>query len=60
MRKLKLDVEQLTVESFAADAPARGAGTVDGHSNPFGGSDDTLCDILTCAGGCDGDTSRGF
>lgn len=54
MQKLKLEVEQLAVESFGVDAGARGRGTVDAHSHPFGGSDDTLCDLLTCAGGCDG------
>jgi len=49
MTKLKLTVESLQVESFeATEVQEGGKGTVRGFD-----SDDTLCDILTCAGGCD-------
>lgn len=53
MKKLKLRVEELAVESFEADARTAGRGTVHGHLGAM--SDDTLCDILTCGGGytCD-------
>jgi hypothetical protein len=50
MTKLKLTVESLQVESFEAiEAREGNKGTVRG----FDSLDDTLCDILTCAGGCD-------
>lgn len=49
MTKLKLTVESLQVESFEATEVREGSkGTVRGFD-----SDDTLCDILTCGGGCD-------
>ena len=35
MRKLRLEVEALVVESFATDADARGAGTVRGAADAF-------------------------
>lgn len=59
MKKLRLDVEELRVESFESEAREPGSGTVRGYS---GGacSYDTLCDVLTCAGGCDsGDRDGG-
>ena len=36
MRKLRLDVEALSVESFESVAPAAARGTVDGHLVPTG------------------------
>jgi hypothetical protein len=48
MLKLKLEVEQLAVESFGVQAEVLGRGTVDAHIS----SNDTLCDLMTCAGGC--------
>ena len=51
MRKLKLDVETLAVESFAVDPEAsRGQGTVKGHSDspPFTVLEPTLCEDASC------------
>jgi hypothetical protein len=55
MRKLRLDPEELRIETFAPDAGARAPGTVHAHSYPAGcypppdSSPDT-CDYATCAG----------
>ena len=51
MRKLKLDVEMLAVESFAVDPEeARGQGSVKGHSNspPFTVLEPTICEDASC------------
>jgi hypothetical protein len=48
MRKIKLNVEALAVESFATDEAAAERGTVDAHSGPAGCSAQTLCAIATC------------
>jgi hypothetical protein len=57
MKKLRLEMDALRVESFSTDAAAREAGTVHGHSYPNGcfpppGSDPFLdtCHYATCAG----------
>jgi hypothetical protein len=51
MRKIKLVVETLAVESFAVDADAGELGTVNAHaSGPMGCSADTLCGVRTCLG----------
>ncbi len=45
MRKLKLDLEQLSVESFAASsAPQAGPGTVEAHNTAYEGT----CNTYTC------------
>ncbi len=44
MKKLRLDVETLAVESFPVQADARGTGTVHAHSNYNG------CGSLDCEG----------
>jgi len=49
MRKIKLNVETLAVESFAIEAEAPQRGTVDAHlSSPIGCSAATLCAVATC------------
>jgi len=57
MKKLRLEMDALRVESFATAAGAREAGTVHGHSYPNGcfpppGSDPFVdtCHYATCAG----------
>jgi hypothetical protein len=42
MSKIKLDIENLTVESFATTAPERRGGTVFAHE-----SENTLCAVCT-------------
>lgn len=59
MKKLKLQVDDLAVESFVADAREARIGTVEGHDFTLhcGGSD--LCTVScngTCYGSCDGHT----
>ena len=48
MRKLKLDLEELAVESFPTDTVAQERGTVQGHGQTDGGT--------TCWATCIGDT----
>lgn len=49
MRKIKLDVEKLAVESFAVDASLHERKTVEGYaSGPMGCSADTVCGVRTC------------
>jgi hypothetical protein len=58
MHKLKLNLDALAVESFAADGewPAP-RGTVDAHVLFTADvTTDTQLDVLTCAGSCDRDT----
>ena len=56
MRKLKLEIETLVVESFDTRAAEGGAGTVHGHASyPLGchtppDSYPDTCDYATCAG----------
>lgn len=51
MRKIKLQLDTLAVESFAIAADAVRPGTVDAHaSGPMGCSADTLCGLATCLG----------
>ncbi len=58
MKKLRLEMDELRVESFATDAAAGEAGTVHGHSYPNAclppsGSDEPFvdtCGYATCAG----------
>ncbi|HEU0052439.1 MAG TPA: hypothetical protein VFQ39_04645 [Longimicrobium sp.] len=57
MRKIQLDVDALTVESFITAAPRGPAGTVDGHSfeNTMTGSVHACpcdTDFGTCYGSC--------
>ena len=57
MEKLKLDVDQLTVESFEAVSPEMlGRGTVDAHSHmcisPFDACADLACPTGTCGATC--------
>jgi hypothetical protein len=55
MKKLKLTIECLQVESFEATEAREGSGgTVRGFD-----SNGTLCDILTCGGGCDSEDCDG-
>lgn len=57
MRKLTLDVEELTVESFAPETSrlnARG-GTVHAHNNTRGGQN--TCNNFSCQVGCTADMS---
>jgi hypothetical protein len=49
MRKMKLQLDALSVESFAIDAEAPPRGTVDAYaSSPIGCSAATLCGVNTC------------
>ncbi len=49
MRKIKLSVETLAVESFAIETEAPERGTVDAFaSSPIGCSAATLCAVATC------------
>jgi hypothetical protein len=50
MRKLKLDIETLSVESFAVDPEAQGQGTVKGHSPspPWTIVEPTVCEDASC------------
>ena len=49
MRKIRLDVETLAVESFAMEAEAGALGSVNAHaSGPAGCSAATLCGVVTC------------
>jgi hypothetical protein len=62
MKKLKLDIDQLRVDSFGADAGEEGRGTVRGHDF----TELATCNFrhwtcgITCNGGsaCGGDTSN--
>lgn len=68
MRKIRLDIEDLAVESFDTTSGGRAdGGTVRGHGwselegcSQFDGcnSEESLC--ATCAGGCPQDTSTCF
>lgn len=56
MRKFRLDIDRLTVESFPTAQAAMERGTVDAHaSGPAGCSARTLCDVASCvvAATCD-------
>lgn len=50
MRKIRLQVETLAVESFAIESEAPQRGTVNAHdaSSPIGCSAATLCGVNTC------------
>ena len=49
MRKIKLDVDALAVESFETGGETMRQGTVDAHeSGPMGCSAATLCGVNTC------------
>jgi hypothetical protein len=49
MRKIKLEIEALAVESFPISAEALQPGTVDAHaSGPMGCSAATACGLVTC------------
>lgn len=58
MRKLRLEIEKLEVESFAADEKRGGAGdgTVKGYLSNAGGDCSAICSDGTCAplNTCDG------
>jgi hypothetical protein len=64
MRKLKLDPEALSVQSFSVDPPRNERGTVQGHAST-GCTPASACETLftcyyTCDGGsCDGALSCG-
>lgn len=51
MRKLKLDVQDLNVESFSTLSPAAGLGTVQGQGQVQNRVDNTLQTCVDCAGG---------
>lgn len=55
MRKLKLSVEDLRVESFHAVGAAANAGTVVGHTGKSWCESDSVCDTcpLSCNGSCE-------
>lgn len=69
MRKLRLDVNALVVESFGTAADAAGPGTVHGARAVLDGSGGSDCDVCwsadpctnipveTCTCGCDGGTT---
>jgi hypothetical protein len=49
MRKIKLELDALAVESFPIDSEVPQPGTVNAHaSGPMGCSADTLCGLATC------------
>lgn len=48
MRKLKLDLDRLAVESFAADAALAGRGTVRGRSEPTSFPNPCDSDVSVC------------
>ena len=49
MRKIRLDVETLAVDSFAMEAGESAQGSVNAYdSGPAGCSADTLCGLATC------------
>jgi len=59
MRKLKLGLEELRVDSFDTGAAGEGRGTVHGHVSQFCTRGPVTCDVgYTCDGGytCAGDT----
>jgi hypothetical protein len=52
MRKLRLDLEELTVESFEMDEQEGSRGTVQGHAPETWGCDSRGCDTYwSCEGG---------
>jgi hypothetical protein len=61
MKKMKLSVDTLRVESFATAAPAAARGTVRGNAAALACNTDAPdCDPITCAGSCIGPcTSNG-
>lgn len=57
MQKIKLEMENLVVESFATAVAQRGGGTVEAHSNPSNGpncgSAYDACQTGLCTGDCE-------
>ena len=52
MRKLRLELEELTVESFDTDGASRSTGTVHAHAPETWGCDSSECDTYwSCEGG---------
>lgn len=69
MRKIRLDLQDLSVESFAPAGKARNAGTVRGNDSLMGTFDNentcvSGCGLTNCAtcqpAGCPGDTGTCF
>ena len=54
MRKLRLDLDDLRIETFTTEGAASGRGTVQGRDSYSGPSHYTVCPVI-CGGGQDSD-----
>ena len=54
MKKLRLEMDALVVESFDTAAAAKGAGTVEAHATPRQSCQDTCQNtcLISCEGSC--------
>jgi hypothetical protein len=60
MRKIRLDIEDLTVESFDTADQEKSAGTVHGHETEDWGCNSEFSNCATCVEGCPRDTMTCF